>query len=354
MNDNSSESTRPRTAEETMLFAAFCFRVYLAPFVEIIGGLSNMIILILVQPDRRTSFSQPTTVMSNSSNGQANHTRLSLSRSARIYFSSIAVADTAVLWSSIFQRGWPRDLFNFDPTVVSLAGCKVYQYLFFTFQFISSWLLVMFTLERMLLIYFPTGLRLGSNRHYRVQTITNWPGSIVLTVILAGLLFCAFFIWTASIERTFCIIYKSNDQFSSQVAPYLSAVVNLYVPFLIIFVLNSMICVRLVNKEKAVQRSAAASGRRSNRSLTLLLLVITFAFLLLAAPLQTLNTIIYARSELFRLASIQLARSALTILAKLHHAINFYFYLAMNKQFRLRFALLCKRCVCLPFACFRR
>ena len=129
----------------------YIFRVYFAPIFEVLGGFNNlMIILIVNQLNVFKKKAYKTRFTDKNSLNQSNQTNnsqisdksssISLSRSAIIYFTAIALTDTAVLWSSVFQRGWIIDVFNFDPTAISPASCKIYQFIFNFFLLGSSWL----------------------------------------------------------------------------------------------------------------------------------------------------------------------------------------------------------------------
>jgi hypothetical protein len=148
-NSTSNTSTvapvRLSQTEQNLLFFGMILRVYVAPFVEVLGGVNNIFVIIIVSvfSSKKTKDS-----VNQSNNAQVSRITfipsysnvvLDLSRSAKIYFTAIAVADISVLWSSVFQRGWIRDVFGLDPTSINAISCKVFQTLFNIFLLGNSW-----------------------------------------------------------------------------------------------------------------------------------------------------------------------------------------------------------------------
>nr|QVK45710.1 G protein-coupled receptor [Proales similis] len=325
-------------------------RFYLVPFIEIIGGLNNMFILLLIRPSRgrtHSSGTQSTVATASTAGGSSQQARMGLSRSALIYLRSLAVSDTCVIWGSMLQRSWPRDL-GFDPTVVNSIVCKLYQYLFCASQVTSSWLLVMFTLEKLLIIYFPLGLKTTGQRTLPVQNIGNYAGRVALGVLLFALSFASLMFWSADLENSFCTIYTSFTFFNSRVAPIMAVITYTYLPFVLILAMNSLICIRLLRREKVAPSGSTGAAKKTSRTLTILLLLITFSFLLLTLPINMLNTIIYANGQLFRSTRVQLVRQVCVTLAKSYYGISLYFYLAVNKKFRSRFKEIISAAFCWP------
>lgn len=141
---NNFTSTSLNSRDETYIKMGFYFRVYLAPFIELIGGINNFLIILMVDPFKfivtkklQGNKSSSSQIGENSTNSKSR--AINLSKSATLYFTFIALSDTAVLWSSVFQRGWIRDVFNTDPTALSSVTCKIFQFFFNCFLLFSSW-----------------------------------------------------------------------------------------------------------------------------------------------------------------------------------------------------------------------
>ena len=139
----------------SLLRNAYNLRVYVTSFLDIFGGMNNIIIILIV--DFFDIFQQNEKIAKNSnqlinSSGQGNSSlgnkqnervenkiNLELSRSAKIYFSTIAFFDAIHLWSAAFQRGWVRDISPIDPIAISSISCRIYQFCFTYFVITSSW-----------------------------------------------------------------------------------------------------------------------------------------------------------------------------------------------------------------------
>ena len=130
MSNNTLNNTN-QTTYNVFIQLGFILRVFICPILEILGGLNNFLIILIITP---SLFSKKTNYSTNASGHS-----LKLSKSSIIYFNAIALTETAVLWSSVFQRGWINDIFKFDPTAINSITCKIYQFIFFFFLLYSSW-----------------------------------------------------------------------------------------------------------------------------------------------------------------------------------------------------------------------
>jgi hypothetical protein len=128
-------------------------RLYFMPFIDLIGIISNLLFSIIIisslsyrrvkkknnNKERRLSkFNSSISSNSMSLVLQSNN-RLKISNSACIYFIAIAFLDIGVIVSSLFERGWIKDIFYIDPVSVSNTSCKIYQFIFKFFCVASSW-----------------------------------------------------------------------------------------------------------------------------------------------------------------------------------------------------------------------
>ena len=77
-------------------------------------------------------------------------------RSTPMYFylTLLAVADTFVLYVSAFKV-WIRALTQFEVLHVSNVGCKLFMFILLCSFYMSAWLVVLVTLDRFLVIWFP-------------------------------------------------------------------------------------------------------------------------------------------------------------------------------------------------------
>jgi hypothetical protein len=211
-------------------------------------------------------------------------------------------------------------------------------------------ILVLFTFEKFILAYFPYGLKVMMFR-IQLQNISQHTLKILFCIFLCSIMINFHFIWTADLQNGQCLHFPSTTFFSAKIGPILNAVLNNYIPFCIILLLNCLISFKLYENKNKFHRSKSAhsisKGMSSQARVTLNLLVITFSFVILTCPTQTLNTIIYATPNLFSQPYVIFIRSLFTVLSKSYYCINLYFYLAINRSFRLKFLYLLRKILCL-------
>ena len=77
-------------------------------------------------------------------------------RSTPMYFylTLLAVADTFVLYVSAFKV-WIRVLTQFEVLHMSNVGCKLFMFILLCSFYLSAWLVVLVTLDRFLVVWFP-------------------------------------------------------------------------------------------------------------------------------------------------------------------------------------------------------
>ena len=77
-------------------------------------------------------------------------------RSTPMYFylTLLAVADTFVLYVSAFKV-WIRALTQFEVLHISNFGCKLFMFILLCSFYMSAWLVVLVTLDRFLVVWFP-------------------------------------------------------------------------------------------------------------------------------------------------------------------------------------------------------
>jgi len=77
-------------------------------------------------------------------------------RSTPMYFylTLLAVADTFVLYVSAFKV-WIRALTQFEVLHISNVGCKLFMFILLCSFYMSAWLVVLVTLDRFLVVWFP-------------------------------------------------------------------------------------------------------------------------------------------------------------------------------------------------------
>jgi len=162
-------------------------------------------------------------------------------RSTPMYFylTLLAVADTFVLYVSAFKV-WIRALTHFEVLHISNVGCKLFMFILLCSFYMSAWLVVLVTLDRFLVVWFPFhGYLLTRIRRARLT-------AAVLAVAVA--VYNVHVFWTISLHQ-----YRSaptcsadeDDFFMEHVFEYLKLISYCVVPFVIVITLNVGILVRI-------------------------------------------------------------------------------------------------------------
>jgi len=162
-------------------------------------------------------------------------------RSTPMYFylTLLAIADTFVLYVSAFKV-WIRAVTRFEVLHVSIVGCKLFMFILLCSFYMSAWLVVLVTLDRFLVIWFPfRGYLLMRIRRARVT-------AAILAVIVA--VYNVHVFWTMSLyeyESSPTCDAAEDNFFMMHIFEYLKLVSYCVVPFVIVITLNVAILVRI-------------------------------------------------------------------------------------------------------------
>ena len=162
-------------------------------------------------------------------------------RSTPMYFylTLLAVADTFVLYVSAFKV-WIRAVTQFEVLHVSNVGCKLLMFILLCSFYMSAWLVVLVTLDRFLVIWFPfRGYMLMRIRQARLT-------AAVLAVVIA--VYNAHVFWTMGLHQFGSAPTCDADDdnyFMMHVFEYLKLVSYCVVPFVAVIALNVGILVRI-------------------------------------------------------------------------------------------------------------
>ena len=269
------------------------------------------------------------------------------------YITMIAVTDQMVLIFSGMHR-WLTVLIKWDAMVASPASCKILNFLiYFSFQ-LSAWLLVAMTIERFIAIQFP----LKAAKYATVSRAKKV--SLLLLIIL--IVINSHFFWTISIHGDYCSPREDFYDFHDDIFPWIDAALYSIVPFLVLLVFNILI-IRAnrsaMNFRRTIRRQSLSAGGDKGQEtvnffhkLTVMLLSVSFAFLLTSAPKVILFIVRFDYFD-FSGPSIDFQRVALYLLVSritdlfihITHAINFFLYCITGERFRkeLKNFILCRK-----------
>ena len=162
-------------------------------------------------------------------------------RSTPMYFylTLLAVADTFVLYVSAFKV-WIRALTQFEMLHMSNVGCKLFMFILLCSFYMSAWLVVLVTLDRFLVIWFPfRGYLFMRIRQARLT-------AAVLAVVVA--VYNVHVFWTMKLyqyESNPTCDADENNFFMTHIFEYLKLISYCVVPFVLVVALNVGILVRI-------------------------------------------------------------------------------------------------------------
>ncbi|KAK7114515.1 hypothetical protein V1264_000569 [Littorina saxatilis] len=308
--------------------------------------------------------------------------RAMLKVSSYHYLASLAVADSLVLYIGLL-RLWLGEVTGSDFHNSADWICKLTISLGYTASDLSVWLIIAVTVERYIVVCFPlrASAMINTNRAKKVI------GFLVLLMFTINL----HFFWTVEIvERqpvdgnnvSNCEAAPHHQQLVNAVWPWVDACIYSFVPFIVILVLNILIVIEVIEarahrlrmqstSEHHYHRQASrfrgtagssfslhnvdigscrrACGPGEGMKLTIMLLTVSFAFLLTTLPMN-ISLIVtafwdHSNNDLRRVVQFKLANTVAELLMYLNHSMNFCLYCATGQKFRQQIVhlLRCRR-----------
>ena len=198
----------------------------------------------------------------------------------------LACSDTLILYGGPL-RNFISATWHFEIRNLNDAVCKIHSYLTYVSFQLSSWLLVMLTLERTVCVMFP----------HRVKElcIVKNTGICVVVVTLSILLLNSHFLYGAGLvedggklESFPCRAkYETYEKFSKFVWPWIDFCVYFAIPFSFIVTGNVLIIKKLAlarRERQMLQNRKTCRQSLQSKNVTVLLLFLCAMFLITLAP----------------------------------------------------------------------
>ena len=268
--------------------------------------------------------------------------------SAYNLLAALSLADMLVLYVGLLRR-WVGELTGIDIRDMAHWTCKVISMLGYTVSMYSVWLLIAVTVERFIVTVH--GLRAltmcSTSRAIKTSLL------ILLVVVSINL----HFLFTTEL-RTYemddgdsvltCSSAYGYEYLVEHVWTWIDATLYCFLPFVLILILNGLIVHEVIRARKRRQQflehhiisSNAPPSVLSESSirLTVMLLSVTFTFLLCTFPMMaTMTYRAYSgpnEESLLEVSRFALARTISELLMYTNHSINFYLYLLTGLRFR--------------------
>lgn len=274
---------------------------YFFPFSLIIGTCGNFMIVIIT---RRKS--------------------IKACISVSLILTTLAISDTTVLWVSEFKN-WLFVVFNYDFARSSAFSCKLTRYLFYCSSHLSNWLVVLFTIERFICVWFPLRVKnLCSSKKMAIAVILLIFG--ICSVNIVWLLFYHIGI------RGNCTTKFVGRKFYSYF-PIINIIMAVVLPFLIVLVLNTFIITGLIRSRKSFNMEGYRnrySKKDSNqkRRITIGLMLTSMLWLILTMPQALVENI----KPKLSYGPYFLLQTIVFMALYVNYSINFYIYMLSSKN----------------------
>ncbi|XP_041375084.1 uncharacterized protein LOC121387967 [Gigantopelta aegis] len=265
---------------------------------------------------------------------------------ASLHLFVLSVTDTAVLFTNL-GRLWIKYTFKYDLRDVCEAGCKIHQFLSYTFMDFSGWILVSLACERCIHVTFP--FRFKSWCTIRKTAIKL----VVLFLVICGINahHLAAYGLVQKNNRSECAITMENiSHYDKKIFPWIDLSVLSLVPF-VIMLTCSVIITRKLRQSGLVfipelnivvmrgpqQSNMAGVDRYSSETRLLLTLAILYVFLSLPyAITNPIDTYLLEECGVCN-ARWRLAWTITYLIQFCNYAVNTICYRLRDKKFNKEF-----------------
>ena len=206
-----------------------------------------------------------------------------------IYLLALSIADLIFLYASL-TREWIVYAFNYDIRTANKWTCKLQYWLYYVTSDFSVWILTTVTIVRMMSIFKPVSRK---TRFFKRRARLVF----VCLFLFSAMLHSHFLFgielqkntWSKTKEYTCGIGTRLYHIFINHVWHYIDLFAFSLIPFFILSVSNISIIVRVVSKNRKINRQLAASSSSLSKerisSMTKLLLILNVVFIICTAPI---------------------------------------------------------------------
>ena len=261
-----------------------------------------------------------------------------------LYLAALACMNLLVLYVGLIPR-WLFHLTDLDILSMSPILCKVGNFLGYVTSHVAVWLIVGVACERVIIVNHP---KLAA----KIRNVKN-AKFIILGVVVCFCLLNSHFFWTVGLHDNGLGRKCQTSKIFSQVIPWVDGFIYFAAPFTITSVFVSCMLYHLVKRPNHQRMFPQAGNRfvvsdqrklvtKKKKRLTLMLLSVSVTYLLTTLPMVVL-LIIYTFTPLAtneEYQKTQLARDIVELIMYTNHAIHFFLYFRIGKEFRKYFLYL--------------
>ncbi|XP_064597259.1 growth hormone secretagogue receptor type 1-like [Liolophura sinensis] len=251
------------------------------------------------------------------------------------YVALLAVLDTLVLLTRLIYQ----QMTGFDVPMGNI-GCAAFTYVGQCILHISTWTLVIMTIERFVAVWFP--LRVMELFTMRRAKISVAIIAVVLLLVNIHNTWTYEEVWQDPPQGLNCVPRPEYVYFHKIVWYWINSCVYAFFPCVILIGLNGLIIWGMrrsfkVQKKMTNGECVGSSKQTQQRQITIMLVTVSVAFVCFLLPICIFHLVSvnwnYAKST-EETARYHLASEIVFFVAEIHHAINFLFYFFSSRKFR--------------------
>ena len=253
---------------------------------------------------------------------------------ASVYLVSLACVDTAVLLLAMVPL-WLLRHYGAGALVFSAVGCRAYGLALYTSRHLQSWILVFFTLERLVAVLLPHHARRLLSRSRAAVMIGS--AALVLTALNLHLLWTMDLVSDWADGRRRCGANADYWHFMLHALPFIDIAVMSLVPSVVLIGANTAIAVSL-HRRRVRHRDHCTTTAAAHHTPALILATITVAFIVTTTPksvfIAVQNIWLMPIITVGAAARMRLAHVALAALMYTNNVLNFFLYCLSARSFR--------------------
>jgi hypothetical protein len=249
--------------------------------------------------------------------------------SSSIVLRALAVSDLCIMFAyflAILEKFYTSRLSG-------RVFCKVVLWCESSFQMISSYLVILMTVERLVAVTFP--MKVG--RLFTRKTLICACVFICLTLLLLNvpyLLFCSTTPRGCAVDAAGLALYFKWSKYDSAIAAY--------IPAISILVLNALIIIQLARAAAQQRRMRhdqkdGGGGGGQKEQITAMLLGVSIAYWLLNTPMAVYTSayeLLFDLTDPYEIVASFLMQNICLSLMLLNNCINFFVYCLTGEKFR--------------------
>ena len=245
-----------------------------------------------------------------------------------VYFGCLAITDSGFLITAFIK--FTQTYFSgYDINTAHRGSCAVLRYFMFYTYTASSFIVLVISIERSLVVLKPLKAAIYSNTRKSRITMMAVLGAIaivgVYNLIISDLVMTR--------EGPVCSIQSKYKKLNDQLRFPLVSMASAYVPLAILIICNCLMAWKLAEARR--KRALMTSNKTNGSKFTLTAVALCTTFCLLSVPTQVILVwTTFAGWKLHPTPMTRLVRRFSSFLSELRACVNFFIYICTSSTFR--------------------